>query len=58
MGDESSPENYESIIDCYLFVDICLVALSFDRLCCLVVKFLAAKTEVPGSIPGAIRFSE
>jgi hypothetical protein len=29
-----------------------------DRLCGLVVKFLATDPEVPGSIPGSTRFSE
>ena len=29
-----------------------------DRLCGLVSEFLATDTEVPGSIPGATRFSE
>ena len=29
-----------------------------DRLCGLLVKFLAADTEVSGSIPGTTRFSE
>jgi hypothetical protein len=29
-----------------------------DRLCCLVVRIFAADPEVPGSIPGATRFSE
>jgi hypothetical protein len=29
-----------------------------DRLCGLVLEFLATDPEVPGSIPGATRFSE
>jgi hypothetical protein len=32
--------------------------LSLDRLCSLVVRVPATDPEVPGSIPGATRFSE
>jgi hypothetical protein len=34
------------------------LATSFDRLCGLVSEFLSTDREVPGSIPGASRFSE
>jgi hypothetical protein len=32
------------------------LSLRIDRLCGLVVKFLAVNPQVPGSIPGAIIF--
>jgi hypothetical protein len=35
-----------------------VVSTAIDRFCSLVVRVPATDPEVPGSIPGAIRFSE
>jgi hypothetical protein len=40
-----------------IFVVYLVTLIVSDRLCGLVVEFLATDTEVSGSIPGASRFS-
>jgi len=52
------PSPSMSVTKLTLYREIIAVYSEIDRLCGLVVKFLATDTEVPGSIPGATRFSE
>jgi len=53
----------QSITHLVIHISLSLILImlhytSRDRLCGLVVRVSATDTEVPGSIPGATRFSE